>query len=159
MPKISKLSLVISLLLLISAFNASAQTAKITAIRAQLFYDNTGKFSEDVLAAKGFALWNTIIGAGDAAAPSNSTFVTVEITGKNLPVGSTKIEITATGNKNKLLQKKLVDVEIYDEHTKFFAPLWLYNTGCEKIKISAHLLGKGIPATVFTKTIPFACGE
>lgn len=143
-----------------AAFAQAAKVSpKITAVRAQLFYETTGKFSPDILAAKDFALWNTIIGEGSAEAPSSSTFVTVEIGGRNVPVGSLKIEITATGDKNKVIQKKLIDVEIYDERTKFFAPLWLYDTGCEKIKISARLIGKGAPATVITKTIPFACGE
>lgn len=138
---------------------AAKTQPKITAIRAQLFYETTGKFSPDILAAKDFALWNTIIGEGSAEAPSSSTFVTVEISGKNVPVGTLKIEITATGNKNKIIQKKLIDVELYDARTKFFAPLWLYDTGCEKIKISARLIGKGALSTIATKTIPFECGE
>lgn len=161
--KILKLFLPAVVLFLLSALPAFAQGArvapKIAAIRAQLFYEPTGKFSQDILAAKDFSLWNTIIGEGSAEAPSSSTFVTVEITGRNLDVGSLKVEITATGDKNKLLVKKLIEVEIYDQRTRFFAPLWLYDTGCEKIKISARLIGKGAPATAVTKTIPFECGE
>lgn len=143
-----------------SIFGQGAKTPpRISAIRAQLFYDSTGKFSPDVLTAKDFALFNTIIGEGSAEAASTSTFVTVEISGRNLPVGITKVEITATGDKNRVIQKRLIPVDIYDERTKFFAPLWLYDTGCEKIKISARLIGKGAPATVVTKTIGFVCGE
>lgn len=143
-----------------NAFSQAAKTGtKISAIHAQLFYEPTGKFSPDILAIKDFALWNTIIGEGSAEAASTSTLVTVEIRGKNRPVGSTKVEITATGDKGKLIQKKLIDVDIYDERTNFFAPLWLYDTGCTPIKISARLIGKGVPTTVVSKTIPFACGE
>lgn len=146
----------------LSNASSHAQTKvspKITAIRAQLFYDATGTFSEDILAQKDPALWNTIIGEGIAGAPSTSTLVTVEISGRNLPVGGTKVEITASGKKNRLIQKKLVAVDIYDERTKFYAPLWLNDTGCEPIKIAARLIGSGAPAGVVTKTIPFACGE
>jgi len=150
-------------LVLLSSFGAFAQGAKvaprISAVRAQLFYDSTGKFSPDVLASKDFALFNTIIGEGSAEAASTSTFVTVEISGKNLSVGSFKVEITATGDKNRVIQKKVIPVEIYDARTKFFAPVWLYDTGCEKIKISARLIGKGVPASAVTKTIGFVCGE
>lgn len=131
--------------------------AKITAIRAQLFYDATGTFSEDILAREDFALWNTIIGEGSAGAPSTSTLVTVEVSGRHLPVGTVKIEITATGDKGRLIQRKVIGVDIYDARTKFFAPLWLYDTGCQPIKISARLLGAR--STPMTRTIPFACGE
>ena len=132
---------------------------KIVAIRAQLFYDATGTFSQDVLSQKDLALWNTIIGEGSAGAASTSTLVTVEISGRNVAVGATKVEITATGNKGRLIQKRLIAVDIYDERTKFVAPFWLYDTGCEPIKITARLIGVGTPRTAVTKTIPFACGE
>lgn len=137
-----------------------AKTApKITAIRAQLFYDATGTFSEDLLSQKDLSLWNTVIGEGGAGGASTSTFVTVEISGRNLTVGATKVEITVTGNKNRVVQKKLIGVDIYDERVKFFAPLWLHDTGCEQLKISARLIGPGAPRNIVTRTIPFACGE
>ena len=144
------------------AANWVAQTKvapKITAIRAQLFYDATGTFSDDILTRKDLALWNTIIGEGSAGGPSTSTFVTVEISGRHLAVGATKVEITASGTKKGIIQKRVLAVDIYDERTKFFAPMWLHDTGCDPIKISARLIGAGAPATVVTRRIPFECGE
>src|SRR5215471_7325217 len=146
----------------LSTIQLSAQTKvapKITAIRAQLYYDAKGTFSDGLLTQKDLALWNTIIGEGSAGSGSTSTFVTVEISGRNLPVGATKVQITATGDKSRLIQRKIMPVDIYDERTKFFAPLWLYGTGCEAITISARLIGGSAPATVVTRKIPFACGE
>ena len=141
-----------------SSIFAQAKTPpKITAIRAQLFYNGKGTFSDNILAQKDIALWNTIIGEGSAGDASTSTLVTVEVSGRNLPVGKTKMQITITGNKGRIIQRRIVAVDIYDEYTKFFAPIWLYDTGCEPIKISARLLG-GSSAPV-TKTIPFKCGE
>lgn len=156
-----RLTLITIFLLLLTnvAVFSQTKTPKITAIRAQLFYDAQGTFSKDILSDKDFVLWNTVIGEGSAGAPSTSTFVTVEVSGENVPVGSAKIEITALGKNNRAIQKRLIDVELYDERTKFFAPLWLYNTGCEEIKISARLIGKGLPATAVTKKIAFSCGE
>jgi len=153
--------LVITFLLLgaLSVFSQTKNPAKISAIRAQLFYDSTGTFSSDILSRKELALWNTIIGEGSAEAPSTSTFITVEVNGRNLPVGSVKLEITATGRRNRVFQKKIIGVELYDQRTKFYAPLWLYDTGCEEIKISARLIGKSASPNVVRKTIPFACGE
>ena len=160
MSKIQQIIFLCCFLFLFSSVSINAQTPpKIAAIRAQLYYDTTGKFSQDILSAKDFALWNTVIGEGSAEAPSTSTFVTIEITGKNVPIGSLKVEIIATGNKNRLIQRKLIDVELFDERTKFFAPFWLHDTGCQPIRIVTRLIGKGAPAGVVTKAIPFACGE
>ena len=83
----------------------------------------------------------------------------MEISGRNVPVGTLRVEITATGNKNRLIQRKLIPVELYDERVKFFAPFWLYDTGCEPVKITARLIRKGAAPAAVTKTIPFACGE
>lgn len=135
---------------------------KISAIRAQLFYDASGTFSKDILSVKDFALWNTIIGEGDAEEPSTSTLVTVEISGRDVPLDTLKIEITATGRNSRLIQKRLFDVDLYDAREKFYAPLLLNNTGCEEIKISARLVGKSASAASaapVVKKIPFACGE
>ena len=124
---------------------------KITAVRAQLFYDATGTLSEDMLSRKDLALWNTIIGEGSAGSASTSTLVTVEISGRNLPVGATKVEVKAHGDKEPVsIQTRVIPVDIYDERTKFFAPFWLYDTGCEPIRFSARLMGVGAPRTVFT---------
>jgi hypothetical protein len=41
---------------------------KITAIKAMLYFEQTGTFSKDVLADPNFAFWNTIIGEGTRAA-------------------------------------------------------------------------------------------
>ena len=160
MAQALKITFLCSFLFLFSLAAVNAQTQpKIAAVRAQLYYDTTGKFSPDILSTKEFALWNTIIGEGSAEAPSTSTLVTVEITGKNVPVRSLKVEIIATGDKNRLIQRRLIDVELYDERTKFFAPFWLYDTGCQPIRIVTRLIGKGAPTGVVTKAIPFACGE
>lgn len=156
-----KLLLLTAMIVSLFAINGFAQTEKpkISAIRAQLFYEASGTFSDDLFSQKDLSLWNTIIGEGSSGGASSSTLVTVAVSGENVPVGSTKVEITATNSKNKLIVKKLVHVALYDEKTTFYAPIWLYDTGCEPIKISARLIGKGANATVVKKTIPFACGE
>jgi hypothetical protein len=141
------------------ALAADKAAPQIAAIRAQLFYEETGRFSDDILARKEPALWNTFIGEGDAEEASTSTLVTVEVRGKDVPVGSVKVEIVARGEKGKVLSKRLIVVSLYSQKTTFFAPLWLNDTACEPIEISARLIGKGVPKTHVKKTIPFACGE
>ena len=157
-----KIILLTILLLSFNAVNFAQEkiAPKITAIRAQLFQNASGTFSEDILTTADNYLYNTIIGEGAAnGKASTSTLVTVEVSGKNVPVGTLKVQITATGDKNRLIQKKLIDADIYDDKTKFYAPLWLYDTGCEQINITAVLIGKGASKVIVKKKIPFRCGE
>lgn len=142
-----------------AAFAQETVPPAISAIRAQLYYEETGAFSADILARPDFALWNTIIGGGDAEHASNSTLVTVEVSGKNIDVGAVNVEIKALDAKGRVLAKSLGSVALYDAKTKFYAPLFLQDTGCKAITISARLTGKGMKAKSVTKKIPFACGE
>lgn len=141
------------------AFAQESVPPSISAIRAQLYYEETGGFSSDILSRPDFALWNTVIGEGDAEYASNSTLVTVEVGGKNVDVGAVSVEIKALDAKGRVLAKSVGSVALYDDKTKFYAPLFLQDTGCKPITISARLTGRGIKARSVSKTIPFACGE
>ena len=142
---------------------ASAVTAappyKITAVKAMLFYNERGTFSRDILAEPPFALWNTIIGEGDAEAASTSTLVLVEVTGKSNPdepPPARKVEFTATAGA-KVLVKRTYEISL-GEAGKFYAPFWIYDTGCGHIKVAARIVGQA-QASAVSKTLPFECGE
>lgn len=133
---------------------------KITAIKAMLFYDGSATFSRDVLAKPDFTFWNTIIGEGDAEAPSNSTLVLVEVAGDpspNEPSPSRKVELTAT-IRQKLPFKRTVEIGLFGEGGKFYAAFWLYETGCQPVTLVARIIGQAQPSIV-TRRIPFECGE
>jgi hypothetical protein len=154
------LLLALSIIAAASPVNAANDTPpKITAIHAQLYYEGTGKFSDDVLAQKDLSLWNTIIGEGSADGASNYTFVTVEVQGQDMPIGAVKIRVEARNQKRKIVAVHTSTVSLYDDKTHFNAPLFLYDTGCDEIEVSAYLLGKGIKKRVVKAKIPFACGE
>ena len=148
------------LLLLTSA--VSGQTAAtpplITAVSAQLYYEETGAFSRNVLQGT-FPLWNTIIGEGDAEHASHATLVTVEVRGRNVPLGAVRIAITATDSNGRLLGRRETEVDLYGDKTRFYAPLFLNDTGCDEVTISAWLVGKGVSTARTTRKIPFRCGE
>jgi hypothetical protein len=132
---------------------------KITVIKAMLFLEGTGTFSEDILTQPNLALWNTIIGEGSAGSPSNSTLVMVEVSGQydpNAAAPNRKVEFTATA-ANKILLKKLADIRI-GKDGRYYAAFWLYDTGCDPVKLSARIVGQSQPSAM-SKTIPFKCGE
>lgn len=156
------LLLAAAVLTVCGAATATAQikgAARVSAIRAQLFYENTGKFSQDILSAKDFSLWNTGAGEGSAEGPSNATLITIEVSGNDDSPDNLKLEVTATGRKNRVIQKKIFDVFVYKQIYKFYGSLWVADAPCEPVKITARLLGKGAVNTPVIKTIPFACGE
>ncbi len=136
---------------------STAPPYKISAIKAMLFYDGKGTFSRDVLAKPDFTFWNTIIGEGGG---SNSTLVLVEVTGNpspNEPSPARKVEFTAVAS-GKILLKRTTDINLFGDSGKFYAAFWLYDTGCQPIKITARITGQSQPSSM-SKTIPFACGE
>jgi hypothetical protein len=163
--------LVNALLLVLLAFSSTSNVTaasrrpatppyKITAIKAMLYYEQKGTFSRDILAAPEMTLWNTIIGEGGAGSPSGSTMVVVEVTGKaegDGPSPPRKVELTATAS-GKVLLKRAVDIGLLEETGKFYGAFWLYDTGCNRIKLSARVVGQTQPSAM-TKFIPFQCGE
>jgi hypothetical protein len=149
----------------LEAHAQSAANYKITAIRAKLFYSNTGTFSKDILADPNISLWNTVIGEGDSGGPSSSTFVTVEVSGKGAGAynNQRKLEFTATYRENggatrETVIKKVVAVPYVEGNGKFYAGFWLYRTGCSPVKLTARMIGQSQASTV-NRTIKFACGE
>lgn len=133
---------------------------KITMVKAMLFYDKKGTFSRDIFVKPDFVLFNTVAGEGDAESASTATLVLVEVTGRlpkeeNPP--NRKVELTATA-AGKIILKRATYIGLYEGDTKFFAAFWLYDTGCERIKLTARIIGQTQISTV-TKTIPFECGE
>lgn len=143
----------------IAVNTAPAAPYKITRIKAMLFYDGKGTFSPDVLAKPDFAFWNTIIGEGDAEGASNSTLVLVEISGNPSPNEASPrrfVEFSATA-AGKVLLSRRAEIGLF-ENGKYYAAFWLYDTGCQPVKISARITGQAQSSSM-TKTIPFACGE
>jgi hypothetical protein len=131
----------------------------VTAVRAQLYFEETGTFSRDILVPPAFVLWNTIIGEGDAGRASHSTLVTAEVSGNHVAVGAVRVTITASGSNGRTLARHETTVDLYDNKVRFYAPLFLVNTGCDKITITARLSGRGVSTTPAVRMIPFHCGE
>jgi hypothetical protein len=131
---------------------------RITAIQAKLFFDHRGTFSEDVLSGENKFLWNVAISGGSMGSLSTSTLVLVEVSGKPGDYGpGRKIEFIARGPRSLLL-RKITEVGILGDEGKFYAGFWLYDTGCDPIRLSARIVGQS-PALTMKKTIDFHCGE
>lgn len=144
-------------LLFTTAAAQDRATVRIEAIHVQLFYERTGALSQDI--PPDWALWNTIIGAGDVGQPSQSTLVTVEVSGPDVRYGAIRALVTAQEEGERVIARREAIVSLYDESGRFFVPLWLDGTGCDVITINAQLVGDGADTQVATRVVRFRCGE
>jgi hypothetical protein len=145
--------------------NKSTVPYAIDSIKAYLYYETQGSFSNEI--TNDFALWNTIIGEGSAGFPSNSTFVKVKISRKfNQGDFYRKIRLTATIEQKTVL-KQSIDFTLYGNDYTYYAGFWIYNTGCGQLKLTAEIIeektvqGKATQKVEAKRDriIPFECGE
>ena len=139
--------------ILLMAFNNCFAKPQIKAIQAKLFYQNTGKFSEDVFTTPS-DLWNVMFDY------VSSTLVIIEIEGGESGLNNQKLEVTANyipfeGSKRPITVRKSSPL-LFDEQGKSYTPFWIDNVGCHPVKISAQIKGQ---KTIMRKTINFGCGE
>ena len=108
-------------------------------VSANLIYDDGSLSTFDILNNKSVALWNVIIGEGDAEKHSNNTLL--KLSGN---LDSMRVKIS---NGDKLV----IDTAILhaDKDLKWV----IKETGCDKVYINI------VKKSVYNDTIPFACGE
>ena len=135
---------------------ASASGLKIEDVRVQLFYENSGTLSEDLTKMKNVALWNTIIGEGDAREPANSFLVNVVLSGKAGSFDHTeKLVVTVFDEtiKKSVVQKTFSSFLI-EKSGRVIKPVFVENRTCSPIRITAK--SKNSTRTI---RLSFDCGE
>jgi len=97
---------------------------------------------------------------------SRSVFAVVEVVGSALSNPERKVEFVARyipwdREKRAVVVRRIVTVRIpvkVGNTDKFYAGFWLYETGCNPVKLTARIIGPGETATA-RKVIKFGCGE
>jgi hypothetical protein len=119
----------------------SSQLRSSFKVVAHLIYDDGTVSNFDVLNDKKIALWNTIIGSGDALKPSNRTVVNV--------IGNIETLNIKIRNGRQLV----VDTVLINS-SKDLSYI-IKNTGCNEVYINISKNNK----IIYNDTIPFHCGE
>jgi hypothetical protein len=131
---------------------------RLSGMKTMLFYEHTGTFSGDLLTQPGIALWNTIIGEGDAKEPSHSVLVVVQVSGE---AGSSedarRVELTASEG-SKVILRQAQELGVLSARGRTHVGFWLYDVGCERVRLRARLVGQA-QESPRTAEIPFECGE
>lgn len=143
-----------------SSCPAHAQVA-IDEIRAQLFLERSGKLSENLVGGKK-ALFNTVIGEGDAGEPADAILVTLAFTGARNTKSSDKIardlaSITVkqqakTGEK--ILLRRVYGGFLFGETGRIHKAFLLDNATCAPLEIEVKVGRSRKEAK-----LDFACGE
>jgi len=169
MARRSAVSLVATAAALVVAGGLDAASAppayKLTRMSATLFYADSGTFSLDI--PKDAPLWNTIIGEGWAKQNSDATLIRVAVSGARgsyAPGRAVRLNVrkgraTASGFRwGAVVLRRTQRLGVLSETGKTVVAIWLYDTGCIPMQVTATLVGQSRP-TQLNRVIPFACGE
>jgi hypothetical protein len=127
---------------------------RITALKAMLFYGETGTFSADLFGPSAPALQNVTTGPGQATA----TLVVVEISGQpDSYVPARKVTLRAAAGSRTLLSRTL-GIGRPGDDGKFSSAFWIYDVGCMPVVLNARLVGQS-PESALQKTLNFKCGD
>jgi hypothetical protein len=152
-----------------STTNAQANPNRIVSMKAQLFYEDKGTFSQEDAAEDDHGppysppkFWNTPMQYENR---STAVFVVVEVKGEGTSKRSLEFiarYIPFTRASKEIVVRRVMRVSIAikagAKPDHFFAGFWLYETGCNAVKLTARILGQRRTATV-RKVIKFDCGE
>lgn len=158
-----------ALLVLLAGFptfaKAQSTSPRVDSLKVHLYYPSLGTFDTTDLASPdaNFGLWNVIIGAGDAAAPSSAIFVRVHVAGTLAARADRfRVGIMVRADLDLLLGRHIPLDEFRSAGSDgVWIPLIVPGTGCRPVRISAvvsRVDGQETAPSV-TRTIPFRCGE
>jgi hypothetical protein len=144
---------------------AAADAAEIGRIRAHLVYEETGRLSADLLTAQGMALWNTIIGEGDAEEMANDLLILVEVLGAGaqqefieepLEIGVRRDESFSIGRpRGRVNRQRRFESLLTSDEGRVWKALYLPDAGCAgRLEISAT-----IGRSTRRATLDLVCGE
>lgn len=147
---------------------AAAWPAEATAQRTQrlvlegievlLYFPQTGAFSHDI-AGDSTDLWNTPIGEGIAGAPSTDSFVRVTVTGApGTYMPGTHIAVEVTG-RGRIMLSRRKRLGALGPGGRLLVGFWVYDTGCQPLRVTAHLETPTGRRSSVSTVVRFECAE
>jgi hypothetical protein len=145
-----------------AASSRDGSVPTIAGVRAFLYRNKTGEWSEDVLAPGYGGSWNTIAGPNAA----NATLVVVEVSG---PPGGTytgyfgpatkyAVRLVAREGRQKVLLNQSQVIPVLNDQGKVSLPFLLHQGGCAPVRLTLSVVGVHAPPPVY-RSLSFACGE
>ena len=116
--------------LLFATPGAAAAPGRIGVMKVMLWYEETGRLSENIAPPRTVNLWNTCIGEGDAQENANDVLFTVEVRTSGQQNVSQQLTLTATGPKGVVLSRRVFTSILTGDNGSASLPLWVKNVGC-----------------------------
>lgn len=158
MQTISSLRTIAVMALLIgSGIAASAQTASLNTSKLQvrLWYQETGRFSDNIAPPAEVILWNTIIGEGSAEEIADDVLFTAQVVTVGEENVTQPLLLTATDAFGRVLAQRRFDHILTSVAGYAVLPLWVEDIGCAGTVIFSARFG----AESHSFPLQFACGE
>ena len=153
------LALAIAGVCTLTAHTAAAQTTTVEDVRVHLFYERSGKLSEDITKRQEIALLNTTIGGGDVEEPADSFLVAAVLHGKPKGFdGATSLTITVTTDnkrKMKIAERTFSGGILFGPEGQVVKAMMVHNRVCLPLVVTAKLKS----GSSKTFNLPFRCGE
>ncbi len=112
---------------------------KVGAFRMQLFYENSGRLSNDISPPVEFTGWNTVIGEGSAEEAANDLLVSVEVRGPPGELIEQPLTLVARA-RGKVLAQRRFDRLLTNVQGRTWKALWLNDVGCAgRIEVTATI--------------------
>lgn len=141
--------------LALATASEQGSSARIGAVRAQLWYEESGRLSNNIAPPASPTLWNTPIGEGDAQESANDMLVTVEVLARGRQNVETPLRIEVRGRGGRMLAQRQVPSMLTSEQGRTVQALWVPNVGCAgPVQVTARLGRLSRSAR-----IDFNCGE
>jgi hypothetical protein len=136
---------------------AHAQSTAVTIddIQVHLFLEISGALSKNVAPPAAPALWNTIIGEGDAEEPANDFLVVVHLSGApGKFVKQSLIVTVGRAGEKKPISERRFETLLFGPEGKLTKPVFVTNATCAPVRITAST-GSIRKST----NVDFRCGE
>jgi hypothetical protein len=132
-----------------------AQTVSLDKLQVRLWYQESGRLSDNIAPPAVVSLWNTVIGEGDAEEIANNAIFTAQIRTDGEQNVDQQLTLSATDSSGNLLAKRTFANILTSQTGVAVLPLWVGDVGCAgTVLFSARI---GSESRSFS--IDFACGE
>lgn len=124
------ISAMIALALSSQAVGAEAAGAYLANPSVRLWYEETGRLSDNIAPPRTFTLWNTIIGEGDAEEHANDALFTIDVKSDGEQNLAQPLTLSVTDSRGRVLAKRIVTSMLTSETGNVTLALWVRDVGC-----------------------------
>lgn len=132
-----------------------AQTVSLDKLQVRLWYQETGRLSDNIAPPAVVSLWNTILGEGDAEEIANSVIFTAQIRTNGEQNVDQTLTLSATDSSGTVLAQSMFANILTSQTGVAVVPLWVGEVGCAGTVLFSAQIGSDSRSV----SIDFPCGE